>query len=108
MGHSPLGASARRSGPPLGLLLAVVVLVLGCASEGGQRKGCTLRQGMTEGDLVRCGCIRANSGSGSVIVEGGRGGEPLTLSTAQYICVYPDGRVDRVVVVNGEAQRVLR
>jgi hypothetical protein len=62
---------------------------------------------MTEGDLVRCGCIPAHSGRSSVVIEGG-GGERRAMSTLQYICIYGDGRVDRVEVVNGVAERILR
>jgi hypothetical protein len=100
----------RASASPVGLRLApllVAALVLGCSSDAPRREGCTPRKGMTAGDLVRCGCILANSGGSSVVVEGGPGGGRAAIKTAQYICVYGNGRVDRVEVVNGVAQRVL-
>ena len=89
------------------LPLLVALLAVGCSSDRARRDICPLRKGMTAEELVRCGCVPAGSGGGSVMI-GGRGtGRGETIMMVHYICPRGAGGLSRVEVVNGLLERVI-
>ena len=103
---------SRRRGPSSGfatllLVTAVSALVAGCQSSPGRQGDCHLRKGTTTDELIRCGCVQAHSGGGSVMAETGPGrGPEVIISMVHYICPLGDAKWARVSVVNGRAERV--
>lgn len=89
------------------LLVLVTVLLTGCSGDLARREVCTLRKGMSAEELIRCGCVPARSGGGSVMI-GGRGASPgATITMVHYICPRGEGGLTRVEVVNGLLERVI-
>jgi len=89
------------------LLPLLALLMLGCSSDGTRRHICTLQKGMTADELVRCGCVPARTGGGSVMI-GGRGPQAgETIMMVHYICPRGAGGLSRVEVVNGRLERVI-
>jgi hypothetical protein len=83
------------------VLAAVVSMPMGCATDVRRGGDCALRKGMSAETLIRCGCVQARSGGGSVVVDGYGGGSGRTITIVHYICSRGEGRLDRVEVVNG-------
>ena len=90
------------------MVLVAAVLVSGCSSSG-QRGGqdCAPRQGMSAQALIRCGCFPAESGGGTVMIQGYGSDIAETISMVHYLCPRGAGKLNRVAVINGVVDRVL-
>lgn len=90
-------------------LFSALLFQVGCSSSGGGRgSACIPHKGMSPKVLVQCGCVPARSGGGSVMIQGYGASTREAITMVHYICPRGEGKLDRVVVVNGVVDRVLR
>lgn len=89
-------------------VVAALLLTMGCSSSGDKYgSSCALRKGMSAEALIRCGCFPANSGGGTVLVQGSGPDVGETITLVHYLCPRGGGKLNRVAVVNGVVDRVL-
>jgi hypothetical protein len=62
---------------------------------------------MSAETLIRCGCFPAESGGGTVMIQGYGQDIAEAITMVHYLCPRGEGKLSRVAVVNGVVDRVL-